>query len=131
MFLSPSPSPVPQHCTLYTFDCQGGLWFVVVNRHPHRYLSITVDCSGSVGLIPSRGPAGLTIKTQDFVPPRHRQLLLALVTPVSSAGYCYERACSFLHVDGVSGSHHQPPLRRGYDIHQPIPIDHATVRQVE
>jgi hypothetical protein len=70
------------------------------------------------------------MKTQDFVPPRHRQLLLALVTSQAAGGYTYERACTYMHVDGVSGNLHQPLLRRGYDIHQPVPMDHSYVAQI-
>jgi hypothetical protein len=115
-----------QDCTLYTYDCQGGMWFVVVNRHPTKYLSITVDCSGSTGLLSSRGRNAY--KIQDHVPPRQRQLLLVLVTPRSDSGYSYARTCSILHVDGVSGNMNHPKLRAGYDVHKPMPIDVSQLR---
>ena len=124
------------HASLYTFECQGGLWFVVVNRHPSKFLSIAVDCAESTGLQSSRRsahPAASPFKTQDLVPPRHRQLLLALLTSRSELGYSYSRSCTFMHVEGRSMQQqpHNPPLKRGFDIHQPVCIDDGRVELIQ
>jgi len=108
-----------QDAYLYTYGCQGGLFFVVVNRHPSKYLSITIDCSVSHGLVSSRR----NTQTKDLVPPRHRQLLMALLASRADTGYKYDRKCTFMLVEGIAKQAHTPPLRRGFDIHMPMPID--------
>lgn len=122
--------------SLFTFECQGGLWFVVVNRHPTKYLSIAVDCEQSTGLQSSRRSAHAAaspFKTQDLVPPRHRQLLIALLTTRAEMGYSYSRSCTFMHVEGRSLQQqaHMPPLKRGHDIHQPVCIDDGRVEEIQ
>ncbi len=114
---------------LYTLSSQGGYYLVVVNRHYRKYLSITVDCSGSQGVVGSRrGRNGNHLQTADMVPPRHRQLLLVLLAPRSDKGYSFARSCTYMFVPGIASQPHSPPLARGFDIHQPVPID-ATALQ--
>lgn len=125
-FPSLSAFSLHQDAYLYTYGCQGGLFFVVVNRHPSKYLSITIDCSVSQGLVSSRrsaNPAHNPFKTQDLVPPRHRQLLMALLAPRADTGYKYDRKCTFMMVEGIATQAHSPPLRKGFDIHMPMAID--------
>lgn len=115
---------------LYTYSSQGGSYLLVVNRHPSKYLSISVDCTGSEGVVCSRPPMVTAsgqprrMQTQDIVPPRHRQLLLVLLAAQGHQGYSYRRSCESVFVHCVSRQPHNPPLQPGgNDIHQPISLD--------
>lgn len=93
------------------------LWFTLVNRHPTKYFSITLDLSESVGLTSSRQ----SLVTKDVVPPFHWQIL-AVVSLEGPSGISIwkVRHLQSVYLDPV----HEPPVSDS-DFHYPIALGQA------
>lgn len=102
---------------MYSHQDECGLALVAENLSSMS-LNIAVDCTGSTGVVSSRG----SLLTEDALPPGSRCLILALSPKEGAERYGWSLQQSFqLQPGGLEM--HIPPLESAVDaIHQAVPL---------